>query len=101
MDDRMDELDCSLPAPPASGNDSATPVTAPQTAVVALGSVPPLTSSRRFRVTPWAAGLAALLLVVALTGQRQGWLAGGSGPGDIARAQIEDLGRGQVRAAYD
>jgi hypothetical protein len=102
MDDRVHELDSSLPASPASGQDSAAPGAAQQTAVVGLRSVPPLTTSpRRFRVTPWVAGLAALLLVVALAGQREGWLASVSGPDQIARTQIEDLGRGQVRAAYD
>jgi hypothetical protein len=90
MSDDMNESDRSLLGLPVSGQNWATPVATP------LPSWP-----RRHRATLWAAGLVALLLITALSGRREEWLTGGHGPEDIARAQIEDLGRGQVRAAYD
>jgi hypothetical protein len=47
-----------------------------------------------------AAGLAALTLVAWLVVQREGLL-DAVGPREIVRAQLDDLGRGQLRAAYE
>ena len=47
-----------------------------------------------------AAGLAALTLVAWLIVQREGLL-DAVGPREIVRAQLDDLGRGQLRAAYE
>ncbi len=47
-----------------------------------------------------AAGLAALTLLAWLIVQREGLL-DAVGPREIVRAQLDDLGRGQLRAAYE
>jgi hypothetical protein len=69
-------------------------VSFPARAHVAASSVP----SRRAALV--ATGLAALALLAWLVVQREGLLEASS-PRETVRAQLDDLGRGQLRAAYD
>src|SRR5580692_9862293 len=55
---------------------------------------------QRRRTALISLGLAALAMLAWFVVNREG-LIGGSGPSQIVRAQIDDLGRGQLRAAYE
>jgi hypothetical protein len=95
----------SQASPP--GNQNGNPMLAPTTVVGASPSVvfparvhvpaSPVPSRRAALV---ATGLAALALVAWLVAQREGLL-DVSSPRETVRAQLDDLGRGQLRAAYD
>jgi hypothetical protein len=95
----------SQDSPPGIRNDN--PMLAPPTVVGVSPSVAfparvhvpasPVPSRRAALV---ATGLAALALVAWLVVQREGLL-DTSSPRETVRTQLDDLGRGQLRAAYD
>jgi hypothetical protein len=101
----MDDPANALPPIPESGLSpgfageslpAAAPVTnAPPAARRSSGGV------RRRLLALAGAGLAGLLAAAWLTGPRLAWFAGWGGPREIARAQLAEIDRGQVRAAYD
>jgi hypothetical protein len=79
---------------PSSVPGALPAVSFPARAHVTSSSVP----SRRAALV--ATGLAALALLAWLVVQREGLLEASS-PRETVRAQLDDLGRGQLRAAYD
>ena len=101
----MDDPANALPPIPESG---LSPEFAgePLPAGAPLTNAPPaarrLSRGARRRLLALAgAGLAGLLAAAWLTGPWSAWFAGWGGPREIARAQLAEIDRGQVRAAYD
>jgi hypothetical protein len=99
MHEPVYKFDRLLPAAPETAGQTAPLPPSEAASVFSLPAKP--TRPARRRLMLWATGLSALLLAVGFIGQRKGWFPGQVEPGEVARAQIEDLAYGHLRAAYE